>query len=138
MKGASFTEYFRLGKLDDVGAMAAGLADKHGVDPHPEYRAYLDRAGDYILNKQARLADGTLVRPEPREMTLWADDLCMSVPFLARMGKLTGDHRYFDDAIRQVENFNRYLYDPSNGLYFHCWYGDEPANGVAHWGRCNG
>jgi unsaturated rhamnogalacturonyl hydrolase len=71
-------------------------------------------------------------------MTLWADDLFMSVPFLARMGKLTGDARYFDDAIKQVENFNKYLYDPMTGLYFHNYYSDVEMNGVGHWGRANG
>jgi unsaturated rhamnogalacturonyl hydrolase len=62
----------------------------------------------------------------------------MSVPFIARMGKLTGDNKYFDDAIKQVENFNKYLYDPMTGLFFHCWYSDVQMNGVARWGRCNG
>ena len=40
-------------------------------------------------------------------MTLWADDLYMSVPYLARMGKLTGDNKYFDFAIQQVEKFQQ-------------------------------
>jgi rhamnogalacturonyl hydrolase YesR len=71
-------------------------------------------------------------------MTLWADDLYMSVPFLARMGKLTGDKKYFDFAIKQVENFNRYIYDPTTGLYLHAYYNDANTNGVARWGRCNG
>ena len=118
--------------------MAAGLSDVNMIANKKEYRAYLDRAADYILTKQLRLGDGTLARPQPRNATLWADDLYMSVPFLARMGKLTGDKKYFDDAIKQVENFNHYLYDSSEGLFFHCWYGDVKMNGVAHWGRCDG
>jgi unsaturated rhamnogalacturonyl hydrolase len=138
VKDSSLLQFFRMAKLDDCGAMAAGLAEVCSGDQRPEYRAYLDRAAKYILTMQSRLPDGTLVRPVPREMTLWADDLYMSVPFLARMGRLTGEERYFADAVRQVENFNKYLYDPSEGLYFHCWYSDEKSNGVAHWGRCNG
>jgi rhamnogalacturonyl hydrolase YesR len=62
----------------------------------------------------------------------------MSVPFLARMAKITGDSKYLDDAILQVENFSKYLYNKNNGLYFHCYYSDNGQNGVAHWGRCNG
>jgi rhamnogalacturonyl hydrolase YesR len=62
----------------------------------------------------------------------------MSVPYLARMGKLTGNNKYFDFAIRQVENFNKYIYDPTTGVYFHTFYSDEDMNGVARWGRCNG
>jgi rhamnogalacturonyl hydrolase YesR len=133
-----WSSFFSMGNLDACGAMAAGLADVYVFDNNKDFRTYLDRAGDYILHKQLRLSDGTLARPRPRNATMWADDLYMSVPFLARMGKITGDNKYFDDAIKQVENFNKYLYDPATGLFFHCWYSDVQMNGVAHWGRSNG
>jgi len=139
--GAQQVEYrpvFHIGSLDDCGSMAAGLLEVYGFDKKQGYMDYLQRVGDYILNKQVRFPDGTLARNNPRKMTIWADDLYMSVPFLARMGKETGDHKYFDFAIQQVESFNRYLYDSTAGLYYHCYYNDENINGVAHWGRCNG
>lgn len=129
---------YSMGNLDACGAMSAGLMDVYAVDARKDYRAYLDRAANYILTKQLRFADGTLCRPQPRKNTLWADDLYMSVPFLARMGKLTGDKKYFDDAIKQVENFNHYLYDPSSYLFWHNYYSDVDMNGVGHWGRANG
>ena len=138
VKGASFEQFFRLGKLDDCGAMAAGLADVYLLENKKEYRDYLDKVGTYILTQQEQLADQTLCRPDPHKFTIWADDLYMSIPFLARLGKITGDTKYYDFAIRQVENFAKYLYNPSNGLYFHCYYSDIAINGVAHWGRCNG
>ncbi len=135
---SDYSTVFSMLNLDACGAMSAGLSDVYAQAPKKEYRAYLDRAAAYISTKQVRLADGTLCRPYPRIMTLWADDMYMSIPFLARMGKMTGDKKYFDDAIKQVENFNKYLYDPNTGLYFHNWYSDVEVNGVAHWGRCNG
>jgi unsaturated rhamnogalacturonyl hydrolase len=91
-----------------------------------------------MLEKQLRLTDGTLARPEPQKGTVWADDLYMSVVFLARMGELTGDRRYFDDAARQVINFHRYLFDEAKGLMYHCYYSDVASPGVAFWGRANG
>jgi unsaturated rhamnogalacturonyl hydrolase len=139
--GVNSVEYapvFRLGSLDNVGAMSAGLMDVYALDKKKEYMDYLQRGADYIINKQVKFPDGTLARNNPRKMTLWADDLYMSVPFIARMGKLTGDNKYFDFAIKQVEAFNRYIYDSTTGLYFHCFYNDENTNGVARWGRCNG
>lgn len=129
---------FAMNELDACGAMAAGLADVNMTEKRADYMAYLKRAADYISTKQVRLADRTLVRPGPRKMTLWADDLYMSVPLLARMGKITGDKKYFDDAITQVENFNKYLYDNASGLYIHCYFTDVKKQGVARWGRCNG
>lgn len=137
-QGVEYRPVFHIGSLDDCGSMAAGLLEVYGFDKKQAYMDYLQRVGDYILNKQVRFPDGTLARNNPRKMTIWADDLYMSVPFLARMGKQTGDNKYFDFAIQQVEQFNRYLYDSTTGLYFHCFYNDENMNGVAHWGRCNG
>lgn len=139
--GVTSVEYrpvFRIGSLDDCGSMSAGLLDVYAFDKRPDYLDYLNRVGDYIINKQVKFNDGTLARNGPKKMTLWADDLYMSVPYLARMGKLTGDKKYFDFAIKQVENFTNYIYDPTLGLYHHAFYNEENMNGVAHWGRCNG
>ncbi len=139
--GVTSVEYrpvFRIGSLDDCGSMSAGLLDVYSFDKRKDFLDYLNRVGDYIINKQVKFDDGTLARNGPRKMTLWADDLYMSVPYLSRMGKLTGDNRYFDFAIKQVESFNRYIFDSTTGLYFHSFYNDENMNGVARWGRCNG
>ncbi|QKJ31959.1 glycoside hydrolase family 88 protein [Mucilaginibacter mali] len=133
-----YNAVFAIGNLDACGAMSAGLMDANVLAKRKDYSAYLDRAADYILHKQLRLPDGTLSRPQPRYMTIWADDTYMSVPFLARMGKLTGDSKYFDDAIKQIENFNKYLYDAPSSLYWHNYYSDVEMNGVGHWGRSNG
>ena len=96
--GTQNVEYrpvFRMGSLDDCGSMAAGLLDVYAFDKRPDYLVYLNRVSDHIINKQSKFPDGTLARNGPRKMTLWADDLYMSVPYLARMGKLTGDNKYF-------------------------------------------
>jgi len=136
--GVEYRPVFRIGSLDDCGSMSAGLLDIYQFDKRKDYLDYLNRVGDYIINKQVKFPDGTLARNGPRRMTLWADDLYMSVPYLARMGKLTGDKKYFDFAIQQVEQFNKYIYDSTTGLYFHSFYNDQNHNGVARWGRCNG
>lgn len=136
--GYPYRELFSIRELDDCGAMGASAIEAYKRKPSQELRDYFDLIADHILNKQDRLKDKTLVRKGPHEMTLWADDLFMSVPFLARMGELTGDPKYFDDAVTQVLNFNRYLWNEEKGLYYHCYYSDLDRNGVAHWGRCNG
>lgn len=139
--GSTSVEYrpvFRMGSLDDCGSMAAGLLDVYAYDKRPEFLEYLNRVANHIINVQSKFPDGTLARNGPRKMTLWADDLYMSVPYLARMGKLTGDNKYFDFAIKQIEMYNKYIWDETTGLYFHTFYNDSDMNGVAHWGRCNG
>ena len=133
-----YGQFWTMGSLDDCGAMAASVIEVYLLDKKKEYKTYIDKTADFIMNKQDRLADGTLCRKTPHKMTVWADDMYMSVPFLARIGHLTGEAKFFDDALNQVFNFTKYLWDPKAELFFHCYYDDLKRNGVAHWGRCNG
>ncbi len=133
-----FGQRITMEDLDDVGAMGASLIDVYRRDRQERYRDYIDRIAAYITTKQYRLEDSTLVRPAPQKWTIWADDLYMSVSFLARMGELTGDPRYFDDAAKQVVNFHKHLFDPTKGIMLHYWYSDANRQGVAFWGRANG
>jgi rhamnogalacturonyl hydrolase YesR len=125
-------------QLDDCGAMGASLIEIYKTDKQEQYKEYINKAANHILKKQARLKDGTLVRTFPHKYTLWADDLYMGISFLCRMGELTGEKKYFDDAVTQVINFHKYIFNANYGLMYHCWYSDEQRPGVAFWGRANG
>jgi unsaturated rhamnogalacturonyl hydrolase len=143
LKKAGFKNYgtdqmFRWDMLDDCGAMGAGLIEVYKLEKDKEYRNYINQTADYILNKEHRLHDGTLSRTGPYNMTLWLDDLYMSVPFLARYAQLTNDDRVFEFAAKQIIRFTNYLYDKSVGIYYHCYFDSLKVNGVAHWGRANG
>ncbi|MEO5564854.1 MAG: glycoside hydrolase family 88 protein [Chitinophagaceae bacterium] len=133
-----FSALFVMRELDDCGAMGASVMDVYEKVKRPEYREYIDKAAKHITQIQDRLKDGTLARKNPNPLTIWADDLYMSVPFLSRMGKLTGDRKYFDDAVKQVLSFSNYLWDAEKSLYYHCYFDDLKRTGVAFWGRCNG
>ncbi len=133
-----FGQRFVMEELDDYGAMGASVAEVYALDADARYLSYLRQAGAYAAGRQNRLPDGTFVRGFPRRWTLWADDLYMSVAFLARMAALTGERGWLDDAARQVESFHRYLFDARAGLMHHDWYSDTGRPGVAFWGRANG
>ncbi len=137
-RNRSLLRMFRMESLDDCGAMGAGIMDVYAYDENDAYLEYVDRAARYISKGQTRLKDGTLCRRTPNPMTVWSDDLFMSVPFLARAGRLKNDRSYFDDAAKQVIQFTKYLFDSNRGLYYHCWFDDLKRNGAAHWGRGNG
>jgi unsaturated rhamnogalacturonyl hydrolase len=133
-----FRQITTIKELDDCGAIGASIIEISNQKKATAYREFIDKTAKHITEVQERLPDGTLVRSGPYLMTLWADDLYMSVPFLARMGKLTGDAKYYNDAVKQVLNFTKYLWNDNKQLYYHCYYTDMQRNGVAHWGRCNG
>lgn len=135
---ANFHQFFRLDRLDDFGAMGAGLIETLEFDNRPEYNQYIGRVSQYIKNQQDRLPDGTFARNRFGKTTLWADDLYMSVPFLVRMGQFSGEKNYIDDAVQQVINFDKKMHNPTNGLNYHTWYKQLNTYGVAYWGRANG
>ncbi|MBD2753376.1 glycoside hydrolase family 88/105 protein [Spirosoma validum] len=125
--------------LDDAGAMAAAMikASRSGgvkTDLRPQINTYLD----YITKKEYRLSDGTLARNRPQPNTLWLDDLFMSVPALAQMGKLTGDATYFDEAVKQVLQFSKRMFNKEKGLYMHGWVEGMSVHPEFHWARANG
>ncbi len=131
-------QHWAMGLLDHCGAMTAGLLEAYKLDDREDYREFIDKVADYIMNKEKRMEDGTLSRDFPHDNTVWLDDLYMSVPFLARMGEITGEKKYYDFAAKQVKQFTKYLYNEHTRLYHHCYYGDLGRPGVAHWGRANG
>jgi unsaturated rhamnogalacturonyl hydrolase len=133
-----FGQRFIMEELDDCGAMGASVIEVYRRDRQDRYRSYIDDASAHMAKRQTRLKDGTFARSFPHRWTLWTDDLYMSISFLSRMGELTGDVKYFDDAARQVVNFQKYVFDAVAGLMYHCWYSDVQRPGVAFWGRANG
>ena len=125
-------------ELDDCGAIGAALIKAYFKKPDPRYRATIDRIADFIAHKMNRMPDGTLARTRPEPVSLWVDDLYMSVPFLAQMGRLTKDRVWFDDAARQLIQASARLQDKTTGLYDHAWFEDTPNDPRFYWGRGGG
>ena len=125
-------------ELDHCGAIGAALIKANAKQPDPRYQEGIDLAATHILTRQLRLPDGTLARPRPVPVALWVDDAYMSIPFLAQMGKTTGDTKYFDDAARQVVGMSARLFNPSNGLFDHSWFANMEDDARFYWGRGDG
>jgi unsaturated rhamnogalacturonyl hydrolase len=125
--------------LDDSGAMCAALvkAERAGLGDK-QLRPWIDNYADWVTNKQFRLKDGTLARNRPLAESLWLDDLYMSVPCLAQMGKLTGERRYYDDAANQILQFSQRMFVKERGLYMHAWVQGMDPHPAFHWARANG
>ncbi|MGE4587461.1 MAG: glycoside hydrolase family 105 protein [Mangrovibacterium sp.] len=124
--------------LDDAGAICAAMIKSERREQDGRLRPMIDNFIGYIHTKEYRLADGTLARNRPHRNTLWLDDLFMSVPALAQMGKFTGEKKYYDDAVKQVLQFSRRMFVPEKGLYMHGWVEHMQMHPRFHWGRANG
>jgi rhamnogalacturonyl hydrolase YesR len=124
--------------LDDIGAMSAALIKARIAGVGPDLQGVISTAEAYLTHGQFRLSDGTLARQWPVPDTVWADDMYMSVPALAQMGRLTGDPAYYDDAVRQVRQIGERLFEPSKGIFRHGWISGNPDSIDIHWARANG
>jgi rhamnogalacturonyl hydrolase YesR len=124
--------------LDDAGSMCAAMIKAERAGIKAELRPLVDNYIDYISTKEFRLADGTLARNRPQPNTIWLDDLYMSVPALAQMGKLTGERRYFDDAVKQVVQYAERMFVRDKGLFIHGWVQGMDVHPEFYWGRANG
>jgi unsaturated rhamnogalacturonyl hydrolase len=124
--------------LDDAGAICAAMIKAQRAGTPADLRPQINHFMDFILTKEYRLADGTLARNRPQPNTLWLDDLYMSVPALAQMGKLTGERRYYDEAVKQLTQFAPRMFDQSKGLYMHGWVQGMAEHPEFHWARANG
>lgn len=124
--------------LDDAGAVCAAMIKTLREGGHADLRPLIDNYINYISNKEFRLPDGTLARNRPQKNTLWLDDLYMSVPALAQMGKLTGDKKYFDDAVKQITQFSNRMFNKELNVYMHGWVEEMKVHPEFHWARANG
>ncbi|HVQ38187.1 MAG TPA: glycoside hydrolase family 88 protein [Pyrinomonadaceae bacterium] len=124
--------------LDDCGAMCAAMIKAHRGGSKADLRPLIDRHIDYIMNKEFRLKDGTLARNRPQPNTIWLDDLFMSIPALAQMGKLTGDARYYDEAAKQLAAYTRRMFNKEKGLFMHGWVEAMTEHPEFFWARANG
>jgi len=124
--------------LDDCGSICAAMIKATRAGVGGNLQPFIDTSMAFISSGQYRLADGTLARHRPLPDSLWLDDLYMSVPALAQMGKLTGDRRYYDDAVKQVLQFGARMFVKEKGLYMHGWIQGMADHPAFHWGRANG
>ena len=124
--------------LDDVGAMCAAMIKAKRAGSKANLQPLIDTAIDHIMTKQFRLKDGTLARNRPQATTLWLDDLFMSVPALAQMGKLTGEKRFYDEAAKQVLAFEARMFNREKGVFMHGWVESMTEHPEFRWARANG
>lgn len=132
-------EITRMEALDHCGSIGTAMIKTYMKTRNPAYLELIRIVENHICNVQFRLADGTLARNRPQYVSVWADDMYMGVPFLANMGAMTGEKKYYNDAVRQILQMAERLYIPQEELFDHGWNatsGDYDPH--FFWGRANG
>ncbi len=127
--------------LDDCGAFCAAVEEAtllYTLDSEK----ICSFVADYIENIQPRNPDGSFCRQHQlhsfHNETMWLDDMYMSVPFLVRRYKITGDEKYLNDAINQFVQYKKWLYMEDRNLMSHVYDLRHNIPTLVPWGRGNG
>gem|GEM_PF-2142590 len=129
-----------------VNHVAPGILLIHLYEKTGDAR-YLKAANtiaDYVMDQVIRTSNGALAHTFTDE--LWIDTLFMASVFLARMGALTDDRAFFDEAVFQIFAHAEKMYDTKAHFFYHGWDEDGSAawsDPVTHkspcfWARGNG
>lgn len=124
---------FKIDALWHTG-LAPLVLERYAATHDARYEAYLARMREFLATNP-RLDDGAYYRPGKGMMT---DDPYMTVPFLVREWKLTGNARHIDAAVAQVLGTHARLLDAEHGLLRHLWDLKTRRPAGQFWGRGNG
>lgn len=124
--------------LDDAGAMCAAFIKTDLNSGAQKYDGIVSNYMRWIMEGQYRLADGTLARLRPHRNTLWLDDMFMSIPAIAFMGKYSGEKKYYDEAVKQIRLFSSRMFVPEKKLFMHGWVEGMSEHPAFFWARANG
>ncbi|MEM1113347.1 MAG: glycoside hydrolase family 88 protein [Pseudomonadota bacterium] len=135
-------------RVDQSDTMAPGLSAYAAWlrTGEPRYRQVVDRVLDYLLNAE-RVLDympnhlGSSPEGKLYPKSVWVDSVMMYGVFSGWYGREAGDDAIYDFARRQPALFARYLQDPDDGLFYHCYWtraGHTYPKSKLYWGRGNG
>lgn len=109
--------------------------------PEERYMKVCNEWAEWLVNEAPKTKEGGLqhmTSDSLNDQELWDDTLFMAVLFLARMGKMTDNQLWIDEALKQFRVHIKYLADPKSGLWFHGWTFNGNNNfAEAFWGRGN-
>lgn len=133
-----------LDNLDSIGSIGMNLCELYKITKDEQIMDVLKILIESAEKNIPRFDDGTFYRhaitwcDDTKKHIMWADDVYMSCPFLVRFGEITGDEKYYREAVNQLIGFFKRLYMEDEMLLSHVYFVDDDKIGGVAWGRGNG
>lgn len=128
----------RKGDLDSIGTIGTNLCELYVREADKREKQKIMRVLESLINSVytniPRMEDGCFYRID----TMWADDTYMSCPFLVRMGNITKNEKYYNEAVKQLKMYKQRLYMESENIFSHIYFPDKKRANNVPWGRGNG
>lgn len=117
------------------------LAHLYELVPNEKYLAHCKEWATWVLEEMPRTEEGGLqhiTTHTVNDQEIWDDTLFMTVLFIAKMGSITGEDKYKQEATKQFLIHIKYLQDTETGLWFHGWcFNGRHRFGEVFWARGN-
>ena len=127
--------FMRFKGLWDDGALTAALLNIYEDEVIPvDYMAYLNQVANFFFDYEKKDAKAANKKKGKKNV----DQIYTKGVFMARMGKLTGQAKYFDYCVRQVLETDSLFYDPLTGLYSQYYYTHLKVSNNIKWLRGSG
>jgi len=120
------------GPINDCASIGEVVlfAGRHTGDPI--FGKGVDEMLNVIKTTTHRTNDGIIYHTQEPGKGVWSDATYMLPPFLAAAGE-------FQEAVKQIEGYRKYLYNTQDKLYSHMWDDNKKLlNRAAYWGVGNG
>lgn len=124
----------KLDHLDAIGTIGLNVAEYYLMSGDPRAKHMMLYLADALSQNVPRFPDGTFHRVK----TMWTDDMYMCLPFLARLGAITGKEKYWDEILVQVTGFYERMFMHDQHIYSHIYFPPEDVANRIPWGRGNG
>jgi unsaturated rhamnogalacturonyl hydrolase len=115
--------------------------EMYEIKKKPEMIAPIRKELDQIMDIVSKQDDGLEFTEKNNMKWSWCDALYMAPPTFARMGKVTGEQKYYDFLHQWWWKVSAYYYEPSEHLYFrdqNYFTRREPNGALVFWSRGNG
>lgn len=124
----------RFGGLWNDGAQTAALINVYQTKEREDYLDYMNQVADFFFDYDANEAKSSSNKKRNRNI----DQIYTKGVFMARMGKLTGETRYFDYCVKEVLICDSLFFDPMTGLYNQYYYPHIQVSNNIKWLRGSG
>ena len=119
------------------------VIDLYKVTKEEKYLKVCEDIGNWVIGQAPKTREGGLEHTVTDaeglfKEQIWADTIFMAAIFLAKMGSITGNEIYTQEAINQLIIHHEALKDKNTGLFYHAW-NCESRDWMsgALWGRAN-
>jgi unsaturated rhamnogalacturonyl hydrolase len=120
----------------DWGALPLPALALYRRTREEQYLALARQVCEHIATKARRTADGAVVTHAGRPQ-LWVDSMYFTAPALVRTAAVTGEERYVEEALHEIEVHARHLLDTSTSLFRHMWDEESGQRSPCPWARGN-